>query len=166
MVNAWKPIMAALLIFAAGVVTGGLTARLAKPARIRPAPNLPVNLGVRPGRAEMVERMQRELSLTEVQRERIDVVVRESQDRTRQLWEGIAPQAQAEHKRVRERIREELSPEQRAKFDESFRLRELSGPGRLPPDARDRRRLEERRGPRGKGEPDAPRTRNNSPEPR
>ncbi|MSU64162.1 MAG: hypothetical protein EXS31_17520 [Pedosphaera sp.] len=164
--NAWKPIVAALVIFAAGVVTGGLTARLAAPARIRPAQNPPINLGVRPGRAEMVERMQRELSLTEVQRERIDVVVRESQERTRQLWEGIAPQAHAEHKRVRERIREELSPEQRTKFDESFRLREMSGLGRLGSDARDKRRPEERRGPRGKGEPDASRTKKNSSEPR
>ena len=106
--NAWKPIIAALVIFAAGVITGGLTTRLAAPQRSRPPQNLPAPLGGRAGRPELLDRMQRELSLTAIQRERIDVVIRDSQERTRQLWESIAPQAHAEHKRIRERIREEL----------------------------------------------------------
>ena len=121
--NAWKPIVAALVIFAAGVVTGGLTVRFASPARTVTKPEPPWPLNIRGARGALLERMQRELYLSPEQRQRIDQVLRESQDRTRQLWESIAPQAHAEQKRVRERIREELNPEQRTKFDESFKVR-------------------------------------------
>jgi Spy/CpxP family protein refolding chaperone len=79
--------------------------------------------------------MVRELYLTPEQRERIEKTLRESHDRTRKLWETIAPQAQAEQKRVRDEIRDILTPEQQAKFDESPKMR---APGRFSPE-RDRR---------------------------
>jgi len=145
MVNTWKPILAALVIFAAGVVTGGLTLRLAMPSR-NPVTRagLPP-LGVRgEQRRDLLDRMARELYLGPDQRERIDQILRESQERTRLLWESIAPQARAEQRRVRERIREELQPDQRSKFDESFKMR---GPGRFETHPREEsKRPDDRRG--------------------
>jgi Spy/CpxP family protein refolding chaperone len=128
LVNIWKPIFAALVIFAAGVVTGGLTTRLALPQKTPPpSPGAPPG-GFRGIRTELVARMQRELYLTTEQREKIEKTLRESHERTRKLWDGIAPQAQAEQKRVREEIRAILNTEQQAKFDESFKMR---GAGRF-----------------------------------
>ena len=149
--NTWKPILAALVIFAAGVVTGGLTTRLGLPPKTTTAPGPPPG-GFRGIRNELVDRMQRELYLTVEQRERIEKTLRESHDRTRKLWESIAPQAQAEQKHVREEIRGILMPEQQAKFDESFKMR---GPGRFGSDRLrdDGRKFEDRKGGRTNREP-------------
>jgi Spy/CpxP family protein refolding chaperone len=149
-VNTWKPIFAALVIFAAGVVTGGLTTRLGLPPKSTAAPGPPPG-GFRGVRNELVDRMQRELYLTVEQRERIERTLRESHERTRNLWETIAPQAQAEQRRVREEIRAELNPEQQAKFDASFKLR---GPGRFGGDRmrEDGRKFEDRNAPENRRE--------------
>ena len=131
--SAWKPILAALVIFAAGVVTGGLTVALRRPAagprwlgstqgQLRPGPAQ--RLGVQQG--ELFRRMQRHLDLTATQCQRIEAVVKESQERIRTLAEDLAPQTRGELRRMRERIREELTPEQRRKFeklDEGLRQR-------------------------------------------
>jgi len=144
MVNTWKPILAALVIFAAGVVTGGLTIRFTLPH----PPQRPAGPGGFPDfgrRPDFLDRMQRELSLTDDQRKQIGDILHQSQDNTRKLWETIAPQARAEHERTRERIREVLAEEQRKKFDESFKM---YGPGKPP----DWRKGELGRGPRGNRE--------------
>jgi Spy/CpxP family protein refolding chaperone len=150
-VNTWKPILAALVIFAAGVVTGGLTARLGLPTKTAATPGPPPG-GFRGVRNELVDRMQRELYLTTGQREKIEKTLRESHERTRKLWETIAPQAQAEQKHVREEIRGILAPEQQAKFDESFKIRP---PGRFGGDRmrEDGRKSEDRKGGRTNREP-------------
>ena len=147
--NIWKPILAALVIFAAGVITGGLTTRLASP------PKTAETHGPPPGsfrvRKELVDRMQRELYLSVEQRENIEKILRESHERTRQLWDSIAPQAQAEQKRVRDEIRGVLTPEQQARFEESFRIRAA---GRYGDRARDEgRKFEDRKSGRTNREP-------------
>src|SRR5262245_51430631 len=103
-------------------------------------------------RSEFVERMVHELYLTSEQREKIEKTLRESHDRTRKLWETIAPQAQAEQKRVREEIRGILMPEQQTKFDESFKMRV---PGRFGSDRLrdDGRKFEDRKSGRTNREP-------------
>jgi len=138
-VSAWKPILAALVIFAAGVVTGGLTVglrrqatgpRWAAPAQGQVRPWPAQRLGAQQG--ELFRRMQRHLDLTATQCQRIEAVVKESQERIRTLAEDVAPQTRGELRRMRERIREELTPEQRRKFeklDEGLRQRE-GGPKR------------------------------------
>lgn len=143
--------MAALVIFAAGVVTGGLTTRLCLPSNPPEAPGPPPG-GSRGVRKEFVDRMQRELYLTAEQREQIEKFLHESHERTRKLWESIAPQAGAEQKRVREEIREVLTPEQRAQFENSFKWRGLGrfGAERLREDGR---KPEDRKGGRTNREP-------------
>jgi hypothetical protein len=145
-VNAWKVILAALVIFAAGVVTGGLTIRLK--LKDNPQPPPPANFGPLRQRGDLLDRMQRQLYLSSVQREHIEKILRESHDRMRQLWDSIAPQAQQEHRRVQELIRSELGPEQQKKFEEMLKSR---GPNR-PLD--ERRWHEERREGRGAHRPE------------
>jgi Spy/CpxP family protein refolding chaperone len=131
MVNAWKPILAALLIFAAGVVTGGLTVRLKSQAPNRPD-RLPTQGSDRiwPARRaeadvrDLSQRLQGRLKLTPHQRERIEGIVKESRERMRSIAEDMAPKTREEFRQMRERIREELTPEQRKDFEEVFRQRD------------------------------------------
>ncbi len=154
----WKVILAALVIFAAGVVTGGLTVRLRTP---HPAPaNGSVNVGpLRPHR-DLLDRMQRQLYLTPTQREHIEKILRDNHERMKQLWDTIAPQAQEERRRVHELIRAELRPEQRERFEEMVITRGPIRPGD------DRRRREDWREPRGPRRSDASASSNSIPKAR
>ncbi len=136
----WKVILAALVIFAAGVVTGGLTVRLKFQGV--PAPATTVTLGPIRQRGDLLDRLQRQLYLSPPQRERIEVILRENHDRMKQLWDSIAPQAQEEHRRVHDRIRAELNPEQQKKYEEIFKARNSKAQND------DRRRKDERRDPK------------------
>jgi len=110
-----------MVIFAAGVVTGGMVswriqranfmlrqraARLAQPAS--------------PGglRFEFLRRAERELDLSPEQRERIDQLLKESQERTRKIMEPVSPHLRQELQRTKEEFRGVLTGEQRQKFDE------------------------------------------------
>ena len=76
-----------------------------------------------------------ELSLTTEQKEQIEAILRESQERTRALWEEISPQMRAEFQATQEKIRDVLTPEQQQQFEE------LMKKGREPRRGdRDRRR--------------------------
>ena len=127
--NTWKPILAALVIFAAGVVTGGLTVKLRAPP-LRPAPG-PLPMDQRPGIAprwegqihELSKRMEKHLDLTSDQRGNIEALIRQSQKRMRGIWEEIAPRTRDEFRQMRQKIRAELTPEQRKRFEELFRER-------------------------------------------
>jgi Spy/CpxP family protein refolding chaperone len=119
-VNAWKPILAALIIFAAGVITGGLIAPAkpepsggAQPAKA-PLPMFPQH------RVEYLRRLQRQLDLTPDQRTRIEQHLSASQERLKTMWAPMAPAAREEARQVRRQILEELTPEQRKKFEETF----------------------------------------------
>jgi len=129
-VKIWKPILAALVIFAAGVVTGALTLDL-KQASSKPAPGQRPEAARKPyisGRWEVqlrdvLRRVEEKLDLTPDQRENVAAIVRETQGRMKTLWEDVAPKTREEMRKMRERIREELSPEQRRKFEEIFKQR-------------------------------------------
>lgn len=129
--NAWKPILAALLIFTAGGVAGGLTVHLTGGTFHRqPAPpTQAIDKGWPARRSEadvrdLVQRLQRRLKLTPQQREHIEVIVKESRERMRAIAEEMAPRTREEFHLMRERIREELAPEQRKDFEEVFKQRE------------------------------------------
>ena len=97
MVNAWKAVLAALVIFSAGVVTGALTLK----AKSNPAPSpvLPFGgFGIRSQRPDFVDHLQRELYLSAAQRDRIEQILRESHDRMKRLWDQVAPEAREEHR--------------------------------------------------------------------
>jgi DNA-binding MarR family transcriptional regulator len=118
-VNAWKAIFAALVIFCAGVVTGGVAGKFLKrpPVPLR----LPAGETVGPGwmqRMEFVKRTERQLDLTPAQRERVAQILKDGQEHMKQLWEPIAPHAREEAQRVRERILAELNPKQQKKFEQ------------------------------------------------
>jgi hypothetical protein len=128
-VNFWKVILATLVIFMAGLVTGALGVKLlqSKPS-IAPRP-LGAGVPRPPGleRMNLLRRMAQQLDLREDQRKNIAQILRESESRVRELWEPIAPDVQAESARVRERIRQVLTPDQRKKFEELLKQR---GPGK------------------------------------
>lgn len=142
----WKPILAALVIFAAGVITGGLLVshadQVAQKNR-RPAPrefNRPAanpapvansrDAQSRPPSAplqnrvprviseEFIRKLDTEMDLTSGQRTRIREIIAEGQARNKESWDRIAPDLRREMVETQRRIREILTPEQRAKFEE------------------------------------------------
>jgi hypothetical protein len=129
-VNFWKVILATLVIFGAGLVTGGLimtysdfanrqhhesSPRVAvstPPAAQRPN-RLPIPYSFLV-RTNFIEQLDHELKLTAIQREHIEKIVHEGQ-------EQIKGQCHATLVETRERISEELTPEQQTLYEELLR---------------------------------------------
>ena len=116
--STWKVILATMVIFTAGMLTGGVMIHHFAKRPSPPPPFQPMVL-----RKEFLGRMDRELRLTPLQHERIEKIMTESQERTRLLWELVGPEMRDEVMHVREDIREELRPEQHAKFEELMKQR-------------------------------------------
>ena len=122
--NTWKLILATMVIFGTGVVTGGLLVQHVQHGRDR-RPQRSVNT-VRtaqpstPGvmRFEFLRRMERELDLTPQQHEPIDRILQEGQERMKKLMETIEPHRREELKRTMEEFRGVLTPVQQIRFDE------------------------------------------------
>lgn len=140
--NTWKVILATLVIFATGVVTGGLLVKYAsnlntQPVAAAPAPqvsngatNRPFQPAANPWQLQsrnLLRKMERELTLTEGQREHMEQIITNSQERTRFIWKPITPQMNREMARVRREMRDQLSPEQAARFDGFFKQRQGQG---------------------------------------
>ena len=128
MVNSVKVILATLVIFAAGVISGGLMFRQMQGIKASSAPPTPIvqtnaAAAVHDQRLEMLKRMSHQLTLTSEQNERIEKIMHESQDRIKTLRDELSPKIRDEMKHAREQIRMELSREQRRKFDELLRNR-------------------------------------------
>jgi hypothetical protein len=122
-VNSWKIILATVVIFGCGVVTGGLLVNYVE--RAHPEIRRPF-AGARhdrPGSQEsqlprpqmlnqqFVEQLDTALHLTPEQREKIGKIIADGQERNRDLWKLVMQD-------VRQRIRAELTPEQRKQFEE------------------------------------------------
>jgi len=129
-----------MVIFGAGVVTGALVLHFSLGANDLRHPRAG-RLG-EPGspggmRLEFLRRMQRDLDLTADQREHIDKILRQSQERTRRIMEPVAPQLHQELQRAKAEFREALSQEQQARFDELVktqqRFKEQRRPGHPEP---------------------------------
>jgi hypothetical protein len=153
-VNTWKVILATLVIFGTGVVTGGLLVThservkqrqqwmLNRVERNRPVrseaheQNFPPPGGANPGgesgqrqpnllpsmlRMDLLQRIERQIDLTTGQREKIEEILREGQEHTRQIMEPVQPELQKQMRTTRERIREVLTEEQQRHFDELMR---------------------------------------------
>jgi hypothetical protein len=124
-VKTWRIFLAVCLIFAAGAVTGGVIARRISPvsaAKIeKPAPSMPPHADQRKG---YLERLDAKLKLSPDQKQQVDRIIKESQERMKQLWQGIEPQAKEEYKRTRKEISEILSPEQQEIYKTMRRDRE------------------------------------------
>lgn len=111
----WKAIAAALALFMAGAFCGVMTEQLvAQHSRRKPiTPDLVGPLGQR---VAMVRRLEKRLDLTPEQRTRVEVLIRESQQRLRDMWDPIAPRAEEELRHLYRGIELELTPPQRAQF--------------------------------------------------
>jgi len=149
-VSPWRVILATMVIFVCGAITGAVLVRISNPTvhlttSVEPAPALPspavppanalagatnpsvvtrTNIVWAPFQAQRVAFLRQaanRLNLDQQQRERIAGIIKESQERNKLLWEQIAPQMKAELKRVTEEIRQELSPQQQRRFTELLR---------------------------------------------
>ena len=141
--NTWKVILATLVIFVAGVITGGLVisnsdkvARLPRKAVTAEMPkhtasatsSVPV-LGretrvLTPNfllKKDFLSRLDCELKLKAEQHERIEKIIGEGQERIKGLCQTIDPQVQEELAETRAKIREELTPAQQCLFAEIFK---------------------------------------------
>jgi len=113
-----------MVIFGTGVVTGGLLVRHVERGRQRH----PVRMadGVRPAqptlagvmRIEFLRRVQQELDLTPAQRESIDKILKEGQDRMKKLMETVEPRRREEFKKTMQEFQAVLTPEQRRRLDD------------------------------------------------
>lgn len=144
-VQAWRIATAALIIFAAGVLTGGVSAELVS-LRLRasrpkpsvaarptngPAANVPDRIlpAVRlPGaaRLELAERLAGELDLTPDQKTEFLKALAESQGRLAKLWNPVIPSAKSEVDQFNRRLAEILTPDQMAKLDRLSQRRPAS----------------------------------------
>jgi Spy/CpxP family protein refolding chaperone len=140
-VSPWKVILATMVIFACGVITGAMVTRTistktddhplaatataagtAAPTRMAAGPVWQMQ------RVDFFKRLDKELDLSAEQHDQIGKILKASQERTQPLWVQIAPQMDAELKKVREEIRGALTPDQRKKFAEMMK-------GKRKPDA-------------------------------
>ncbi len=129
--NSWKVILATMVIFGTGVVTGGLLVRSTSrfphyrqqpgPAQARPGQPGPAGIM----RLDLLRRMERDLDLKPEQRERVDKILKEGQERTKEIMEPIEPDLHEVVQKAREAFFGVLTPEQRVRFDELLKQQQL-----------------------------------------
>ena len=133
--STWKVVLAALVLFCTGFFAGVLFPRSSGGAgsvtKVTPPPLMPDGR-----RYEAIRRMTHDLNLSEDQLRRVEGRIRESQERTRVIWELVGPEVQEEFRRLRSEVAAELGPEQRRKFDANLRkTRRTERPHAEPADA-------------------------------
>jgi Spy/CpxP family protein refolding chaperone len=123
----WKIILATMVIFACGVVTGGLLTKTLS-GGAREAALLAKPPPARGAVLQMQRVLDKQLDLSDEQREQIGRIMKASQARTQPLWDKIAPQMTAEVKQVREEIHDVLTPEQWKKFTDLMKRNRRPNP--------------------------------------
>ncbi|HOS75377.1 MAG TPA: hypothetical protein P5037_09120 [Candidatus Paceibacterota bacterium] len=121
--NNWRVILLTMVIFGSGVMTGGVLVwhvergRILRPPRpgaaVRPAP--PVSAGGM--RIEFLRRLEQELDLTPAQREPINRILKEGQERTKKIMDTVEPQRREEFSRTIEAFRAVLTPAQQQQLN-------------------------------------------------
>jgi hypothetical protein len=124
-VNSWKVILATIVIFGAGVFSGGLLVNYvdhSRPGNHRPPspPRAPEELVARPEilKTNFVQRLDDALHLSPDQRKAIEKIVADGQERNSNLWKIVSPQMRDVIQDTRQHIREALTPEQKKQFEE------------------------------------------------
>jgi Spy/CpxP family protein refolding chaperone len=125
-VNTWKVILATMVIFGAGVVTGSLVVwqtAVKHPAKQQHGNAVNRSIPTAPGltRVEFLRRAERELDLTPEQRTQAEKVIADSQDRTKKIMEPVAPKIREQLNQTKEQFRALLTPEQKSRFDEMLK---------------------------------------------
>ena len=137
--NDWKIIVATVVIFGAGVISGGLLVNYADLSHLRvvaPAVPAPPNaihasstVTLSPSKngslskfkqpeilsKQFLDRLDMELHLSAVQRADIETIIKSSQDQMRQVVQGVRQNA-------RQQIRDDLDESQKRRFDSLFKL--------------------------------------------
>ncbi len=139
--NYWKVILATLVIFGAGVLTGGLLVTYSDSVQRHPHKEGPRKTAAGPAlpglphdnrppipqnflmRTNLLDRLDHELKLDAVQRDRIEKVIHEGQERIKRLYQTLEPDLHGELADAREKIHAVLSPEQQPQFVEFFKHR-------------------------------------------
>jgi len=123
-VNSWKVIFASLVIFGTGVVTGGLLVdhthhshRSFENAPHPPEIPMPKPIAERIGK-QLIQQLNDKLQLTPEQKEKIQKIVADGQERNHAIWTNAAPQMRAVIQDVHQQIREQLTPEQKEQFED------------------------------------------------
>lgn len=128
--NTWKAILAALVIFGAGFVTGNVLSRISDVSKTAPvaaasAHNPTHSQQTLPleqlRKVELMGRVQKDLDLTPDQRARIEKIIGDGQDHIRDLWNQVAPDIRDEYDDVKKKLCDVLTPQQKKRFDELMR---------------------------------------------
>jgi hypothetical protein len=127
-VNSWKVIFATIVIFGAGVVTGGLLvnhvvrpfhrSRPVEPSPTNQVDTVPQVLNPEFLKKQFVQQLDDKLDLTKEQREQIQKIISQGQQNTHDLWKLVQPQFQVLWHDTRQQIRDVLTPEQRKQFEQ------------------------------------------------
>jgi hypothetical protein len=136
--NSWKIILAAVVIFGAGVITGGLLVNHVQsqqlghvePSSLEPnthpsadnhtpasKPEVPLPRLAERLSKEFVRQLDQSLHLTMVQSNNIAKIVADGQERNHVIWTNVAPQMRKVMQDVNQQIRAELTPEQLKQFE-------------------------------------------------
>lgn len=141
--NTWKVILATLVIFGAGFITGGLVVNNSGKVTSQPHKSASVELPKHTAsvtssvpalgrevrvlapnfllKKDFLERLNRELKLNTEQRERIEKIIGEGQERIKCLCQSIDPEVQEELAETRAKIHAELNPAQQVLFADYFK---------------------------------------------
>jgi Spy/CpxP family protein refolding chaperone len=127
-----------MVIFGAGVLTGALVVQFsASRYGFQQQPNGVVSRSPEsrsPGgmRLDFLRRMQLNLDLTAEQREQVDKILKQSQERTRKIMEPVAPLLHQELQRAKAEFRAALTPAQQERFDDLLKQQQQRMKERRP----------------------------------
>jgi Spy/CpxP family protein refolding chaperone len=112
-VNSWKVILAAVVIFGAGVLTGGLLVNYVDHWHWNLQRPRPPEIW----RKDFLEHLDKALKLTSAQHDAIKKIISDGQERNRQIWTNAAPEMRQTLEEVHRQIRAELTPDQQKRFE-------------------------------------------------
>lgn len=131
--NYFRVILATLVIFATGALSGYFLARKTaeQPGTPTAASSVLAGTNAPPGwnqrRDEMWGSLQKELKATDEQMAKVDEILSQSRKRSREIWQTIKIPLEEEVDRVKEEIRGVLNAEQAAKYEEIMKQRGKRG---------------------------------------
>jgi len=137
--NSWKIILATIVIFGVGVITGGMLVYHVNQSKAddsktvlanSAAPSVVTNqpprresmVGMEQRRLEFMGKVSHELNLSPEQKTNIDTIVHDQQEQIKKIWEpvweSISPKLREQMTNAHDQIIAELTPEQRLKFED------------------------------------------------
>lgn len=159
MVTSWKIIVATLVIYIAGLVTGTYLTDIRESPRRTSEPRRDPSSPRGPRMHDFIQRFGNELSLSDLQRTNITQILKTSQERMDVLMKELQDPIREEFSRVNGEIKDQLSDEQNAQFEKimekrrSQRSRGGFGPGGPGRGRGNRGQDPNHQRPRGEGQP-------------